>query len=65
MAKAAHAAGKDVLWVTLDQAGTAASLAKHGALSEVVGEFYLRPFFRHKKVRDEEEEEEICNDLKD
>jgi hypothetical protein len=44
--KAAQKRGKRVLWATGDQASTAALLARHGALSEVVGENYLAPKFR-------------------
>ena len=48
-AKAAQKQGKRVLWATFDQAATAEMLAKHGALSEVVGEIYIKPFFRKGK----------------
>lgn len=44
--KAAQRQGKRVLWVTDDQAATATMLARHGALSKVVGESYLEPKFR-------------------
>jgi hypothetical protein len=46
LTKADQGRGKTVLWATADQASTAALLARHGALSEVVGEFYLKPKFR-------------------
>lgn len=47
--KAAQKAGKTILWATLDQAATATTLAKHGALSEVVGTMYLKPRFRDRE----------------
>lgn len=48
--KTAQRAGKRVLWVTLDQAKTATTLAKHGALSEIVGDAYVRPHFREQDI---------------
>jgi hypothetical protein len=49
MTKAAQRAGRSVLWATFDQAATAETLAKHGALSEVVGTMYLKPRFRDRQ----------------
>ena len=46
--KLAQAQGRRVLWATDDQARTAAMLAKHGAISEVVGEMFVVPRFRRK-----------------
>ena len=46
MSKHQQAKGKRVYWATLDQQATAEMLTKHGALSEVVGSMYLRPYFR-------------------
>lgn len=51
MSKAAQKAGKSVLWATFDQAATAGILAKHGALSEVVGTMYLKPRFRGREPK--------------
>ncbi|WP_370285802.1 hypothetical protein [Pseudooceanicola nanhaiensis] len=51
MTKAAQKAGKSILWFTYDQAVTANTLAKHGALSEVVGTMYLKPRFRECESR--------------
>ena len=47
--KAMQEQGKRVLWATANQAGTAEMLARHGALSLVVGEHYLCPKFRSDK----------------
>ena len=44
--KAAKKRGLDTLWATRDQAATAELLAKHGALSEIVGNHYVRPHFK-------------------
>lgn len=48
MTKAAQKAGKLVLWGTRDQTATAVMLAKHGALSEVIGTKYLKPRFKER-----------------
>jgi hypothetical protein len=49
MTKAAQRAGRSVLWATFDQVATAETLAKHGAVSEVVGTMYLKPRFRDRQ----------------
>ena len=47
--KAAQAQGKRVMWFTNDQAKTAETLSKHGALSELVGEAAVIPHFKKSK----------------
>ena len=47
--KAAQKRGQRVLWVTTNQTSTAALLARHGALSEVIGDSYLAPKFKSNK----------------
>lgn len=44
--KKLQAQGKNVVWATADQTATAEMLSKHGALSEVMGEHFLKPRFR-------------------
>lgn len=44
--KAAQRQGKTMLWATNDQTATGALLAKHGALSEVIGRHHLKPRFK-------------------
>lgn len=46
VSKRAQGAGKRVLWATDNQTATAALLAKHGALSEIIGGSYVAPRFR-------------------
>lgn len=43
--KHAQAQGKKMFWATNNLAETAALLAKHGALCEVIGESFLLPHF--------------------
>jgi len=45
MTKAPQKAGKSVLGMTFDPVETAKTLAKHDAVSEVVGSMYLKPRF--------------------
>lgn len=48
--KLAQMQGKTVLWYTVDQAATARLLARHGALSLVVGDNFLKPVFRKNRT---------------
>lgn len=44
--KAAQRRGENVVWATNDQAATAATLSKYGALVEIIGECSVIPHFR-------------------
>lgn len=48
--KLAQIQGKTVLWYTVDQADTARLLARHGALSLIVGDNFLKPAFRKNRT---------------
>ena len=48
--KSAQKMGKRVVWATFDQPATATLLAKHGALSEIVGDKFVIPHFRSNDV---------------
>lgn len=45
-AKQAQREGKKIVIATLDLQGTIGLCAKHGALCEVIGDMYVRPYFR-------------------
>jgi hypothetical protein len=48
--KIAQKSGKRVWWATLDQPATAEFLSRHGALSEIVGKYYVAPRWPKSKL---------------